>query len=145
MGKFDDFKREDEPRLEGRHRCVITSVEEGRSKAGNDMIVVTIRPSGCRFTIKDFIVHNDSFNRKMTQFFDSFPEITEGDFNFLSWIGCEGAVNLKEDKDGYLKVSNYIDAVRASSLPPFEGEKPPKQTITSLEDDDADDDLPFEI
>ena len=144
MGKYDDFQRENETRVEGRQRCVITAVAESKSKAGNDMIVVTIRPSGCRFEINDYIVKNDSFNRKMTSFFDAFPEITFGDFNFLSWVGCEGAVNLAEDKDGYLKVRGYVDAVKARNLPPFEGNKPPRQQITSLEEETEDDDeMPF--
>ena len=144
MGKYDDFQREEEPKLTGKKRCVIVSVEEGKSKQGNDMIVVAVRPSGCRFTVRDYIVKNDSFNRRMTQFFDAFPEIEFGDFNLMTWVGAEGAVNLAEDERGYLKVKGYVDPVKARNLPPFEGQKPPRQTLTSLEDESAEDgDLPF--
>lgn len=144
MADYSDFQRENETRIEGRQRCVIVNAEEGKSKSGNDMIIVTIRPSGCKFTVKDFIVKNDSFNRRMTAFFDAFPEITFGDFNFFAWIGAEGAVNLAEDDRGYLKVKGYVDPVKAANLPPFEGDKPARQTLTSLEDETADDDeMPF--
>ena len=146
MADYSDFQRENETRIEGRQRCVITAVEEGKSKtSGNDMIIVSLRPSGCKFEIKDYIVKNDSFNRRMTAFFDAFPEITFGDFNFLSWVGCEGAVNLAEDDRGFLKVKGYVDPVKARNLPPFEGNKPPRQQITSLAEEEDDGDLPFEI
>jgi hypothetical protein len=42
-----------------------------------------------------------------------------------------------------MKVKYFIDAVKASDLPAFEGEKPERQTITSLDDSEEDDDLPF--
>jgi len=144
MGNYDDFQRENETRIEGRQRCVITAVEEAVSKSGNNMIVIAVRPSGCKFTVKDYIVKNESFNRRMTAFFDAFPEITFGDFNFLTWVGAEGAVLLAEDDRGYLKVKGYVDPVKAASLPPFEGDKPPRQTLTTLDAEDADEgDLPF--
>jgi hypothetical protein len=48
------------------------------------------------------------------------------------------------DDKGYVKVKYWIDAVRAKLLPAFEGEKPERQTVTSLtEEDSADGDLPF--
>ena len=145
MADYSDFQRENETRIEGRQRCVITAVEEGKSKtSGNDMIIVSLRPSGCKFEIKDYIVKNDSFNRRMTAFFDAFPEITFGDFNFLSWVGCEGAVNLAEDDRGFLKVKGYVDPVKARNLPPFEGNKPPRQTLTTLDDEPEDEgEFPF--
>ena len=139
MGKWDDFKREEEPKITGKRRCVIVAAEEGVSSKGNDMIVITVRPSGCRFTVKDFIVKNDSFNRRMTAFFDAFPEITFGDFNTMTWVGAEGAVNLQEDKNGYLVIKAYVDAVSARDLPPFEGDKPEKQTLMTVEDEPEDD------
>ena len=144
MADYSDFQRENETRIEGRQRCVITAVEEGKSRMGNDMIIISLRPSGCKFEVKDYMVKNDSFNRRMTAFFDAFPEITFGDFNMLTWVGAEGAVNLAEDERGYLKVKGYVDPVKARNLPPFEGQKPPRQTFTSLEDESAEDgDLPF--
>lgn len=150
MGNWDDYRREErEPdaKVSGKQRCVITAVEEAVSKSsGNPMIVITVRPSGCRFTVKSWLVKNDSFNRNATALFDAFPEIGDGNFNFIEWVGAEGAAMFGEDENGYLKVKYWLSPERAANLPPFEGDKPERQTITSLDDDDADfddPDLPF--
>lgn len=131
--------------LVGKHRCVITAVEEAVSKtSGKPMIVVTVRPSGCKFTVKSYIVNNENFNKNMTSLFDAFPDIGEGNFNFIEWVGCVGAAMFKEDDQGYLKIGYWISYDRASSLPPFEGDVPERQTVTTLEEEDDDDEeLPF--
>lgn len=138
-------EREDSAKVTGRLRCVITDVEETESKSsGLPMIVVSVRPSGTVFKVKSYIVKNDHFNRNMTQFFDAFPEIGDGNFDFLTWVGCEGAAMFDLDDRGYMKVKYWIDAVRAESIPPFEGSKPEKQSVTTLSDvEDETDGLPF--
>ena len=137
-------EREESAKVTGRLRCVITDVEETESKtSGLPMIVVSVRPSGTRFAVKSYIVKNERFNRNMTQFFDAFPEIGDGNFSFLEWIGAMGAAMFDTDDRGYLRVKYWIDAARAELLPEFEGEKPEKQTVTSLEDDPSEDGLPF--
>ena len=148
MSVWEDYsreEREESAKVTGRLRCVITDVEETESKtSGLPMIVITVRPSGTVFKVKSYLVHNDKFNRNATQFFDAFPEIKDGDFNFLSWIGAEGAAEFGLDEKGYMKVKWWIDAVKASDLPPFEGEKPEKMEVTTLEDaEDDESDLPF--
>lgn len=145
-----NYKRdESEPsaKITGRQRCVITGAEEGISKSGNEMIVVKVRPSGCRFDVKYWLVNNEYFNRNATQFFDSFPEIEEGNFNLIEWIGCEGAAMFGLDENDFLELKYFISADRAKNLPPFEGDKPEKQTVTKLEDDESGDpdDLPFSL
>ena len=77
------------------------------------MIVVTVQPNGSNIKIQNYIVKNEYFNRNMTQFYDAFPQIQEGDFNMLGWVGCVGAARLKEDENGYLKVAWFIDYRRA--------------------------------
>ena len=131
--------------LEGKYRCVIVDVEETTSKSsGLPMIVVTVRPSGTKFKIKTYFPKNDSFNRNMTKFFDSFPKIGEGNFNFVEWIGAEGAANFGEDDQGYTKVKSFLSPRQAEGLPPFEGDKPEKQTVSQLTEDPGDDeDLPW--
>ena len=153
MGNWDSYKREETEResaITGKHRVVITDAGEAvtgpnSKNPGTPMIVVKLRPSGRKFSVTHRIVKNDYFNRNMTQFFDSFPEITEGDFSFISWVGCEGAAMFKEDANGYTQVSYFLSPERAADLPAFEGEKPERQTITSLDDldDDDTDGLPF--
>ena len=103
MSTWDDWSREEAPRLEpGDYRVEITAVEETESKAGNPMIVVTVRPNGSNINIKHYIVKNQYFNRNMTDFFDSF-NIDEGDFNFPTWVGAVGAAKLAEDEVILLK------------------------------------------
>ena len=152
MSNWTDFQREEQEResaVTGKHRVVITDVTEGVTGAnsknpGTPMILIKVRPSGRHFSVTYRAVKNDYFNRNMTQFFDAFPEIEFGDFTFLKWIGAEGAAMFKQDDRGYTQVAYFLSPERAADLPAFEGEKPPKQTVTSLEDTTEDDgDLPF--
>ena len=131
--------------LKGKYRCVIVDVDEGTSKSsGLPMITITVRPSGTKFKVKTYLVKNDNFNRNATSFFDSFPEIEEGNFNFIEWIGCVGAARFDEDEQGYTKLKWFIPFSKQEALPPFEGEKPERQTVSKLvEETDDDDDLPF--
>lgn len=132
MSTWDDWSREEAPRLEpGDYRVEITAVEETESKAGNPMIVVTVRPNGSNINIKHYIVKNQYFNRNMTDFFDSF-NIDEGDFNFPTWVGAVGAAKLIEDENGYLKVRWFISESKAERLPPWQGQMPERQTITTI-------------
>lgn len=146
---YNREEKERESAVVGKHRVVIVSAEEGvtganSKKPGTPMIVVKLRPSGRRFTVTYRMVQGEYFNRNATQFFDAFPEIPEGDFNFLEWVGAEGAAMFKESPSGYTEISYFLDPVRAADLPPFEGDKPQRQTVTSLEDESADDgELPF--
>lgn len=127
----------------GKQRCVIVDVEEAVSKSSQrPMIVITVQPSGSKARVKNYIVQNEHFNKNMTQFFDAFPGIREGDFNFLTWVGAMGAADFGEDENGYLKVKWWLDPVRAENLPEWEGEKPEQQQLTSLDDEDEDE-LPF--
>ena len=59
----DESKRENKT---GILRCVITQAETAVSKtSGKDMIVIWLRPSGCDFTVKNYIVKNEHFNKNM--------------------------------------------------------------------------------
>lgn len=154
MADWTSFQRDEQEResaVTGKHRVVITEVTEGETGAnsknpGTPMIIIKVRPSGRRFSVTYRVVKNDWFNRNMTAFFDAFPEIKFGDFNFLTWVGCEGAAMFKMDDRGYTQVAYFLSPERATDLPPFEGEKPEKQTVTTLDEDEAEDDsdgLPF--
>ena len=147
MNWADSYKREEgkaSKKVTGLLRCVITGAEEQKSKtSGKDMIVVSVKPSGAEFSVKYYIVKNDNFCRNMTIFFDSFPEIQDGDFEFLHWVGCEGAANFVEDENGYTKIRWFIEAPKAKDLPPFEGTKPDKIEVNNDFSDINEDDLPF--
>lgn len=148
MSAWDDYRREErtpENKVAGKLRCVIVDVEEGTSKkSGLQMITIYVRPSGCKFKVKNWLVHNEKFNDNAAKFFDAFPEIEDGNFNFVEWIGAEGAANFVEDENGFLNIKSWVFPRQAESLPPFEGEKPPRMTVTKLEDpEDDESDLPW--
>lgn len=147
MGNWSNYQREEQEftPIVGKMRCVIVDVEEKVSKGGNNMIVITVTPSGTKAKIKYWLVDNEYFNRNATAFFDSFKEIEDGDFNFLSWIGAEGSAMFKEGDNGYAEIAYFISADRAANLPPFVGEKPPRQTISTITESDDDSELPFDL
>lgn len=143
MGNWDDYRREERPRLTpGDYRVEIVSVEEKESKAGNPMLVIGVQPNGSKIIIYHYIVKNEWFNRNMTDFFDSF-NIDDGDFTLPTWIGAVGAARLKEDDKGYLKVQYFISEDRAEKLPPWEGKLPERQELTKLDDVEDDGELPW--
>ena len=149
MGNWN-YEREESTNVgAGDHRFVVVSAEESVSKSsGKPMIVVELKPNGAQFTVKSFFVQNEYFNRNMTQFFDS-TGIEEGNFNFVTWVGAVGAARFKEDEQGYLKVGYFIDRKRAEKLPPWIGDMPERQTVTTIGGDDDgfvpldDEDAPF--
>lgn len=135
-----DYTREENARLTpGDYRVSVVDAEEKTSSTGNQMIVVTVQPNGSSIKIKHFIVKNQYFNRNATQFFDSF-NVEEGNFNLLTWIGAIGAARLKEDENGYLKVSWFIDKQKAEKLPEWIGDIPERQTVTDFTPVCAEDD-----
>lgn len=144
------YKREDAPSGEnfvGKRRCVIVDVdgEAVSKKTGLPMIVITVKPSESSFKVKTWLVKNENFNQNATRFFDAFPEIGDGNFNFVEWIGAMGAANFALDDGGYLKVKSWVYPRQAESLPEFVGDRPERQTITTIseEPDDSEDDLPW--
>ena len=145
MSSWDDYKREETPKAQaGDYRCVIIGAEESVSKtSGLPMIVVTVQPNGLTAKVKTYLVRNSYFNRNATQFFDAFPSIGEGNFNFLEWIGAVGAAKFGLDENGYLTVKWFLTPKQAEKLPEWAGEKPERQTVTELAEIDGNDDLPF--
>lgn len=126
--------------VKGKRRCVIVDVKDGVSKSsGLPMITIFVRPSGTKFKVMTWLVKNEKFNQNATRFFDAFPEIGDGNFNFVEWIGAEGAAEFGEDERGYTTLKWFISGRQAESLPPFEGEKPERQKITALEEEPEDD------
>jgi hypothetical protein len=131
MSNWNYVREESTNVAAGDHRFEVVSAEEKVSKSGKNMIVVSLKPNGASFTVNDYIVEGEYFNRKMTQFFDS-TGIEEGNFNLLTWVGAVGAARFKEDENGYLKVQYYLDPKRAEKLPPWVGDMPQRQTVTTL-------------
>ena len=54
----------------GDHRFEVVSAEEKKkpSKSGKRMIVVGLKPNGASFTVNDYFVEGEYFNRNLTSF-----------------------------------------------------------------------------
>jgi hypothetical protein len=132
------FQREESTPFEaipvGKHRIRVKSVEAKQSKNGNDMLEFKFEVSGHNSLLYHYITFlNDKpeiNNRMLTQFFDAFAGIKEGDFKFAHWIGQVGACMVKADKDDAekTKLSYFISADKQGDLPPWK--EPAQSTQT---------------
>ena len=124
------YKREERsgftPIAEGDYRIRIRSADKAVSKSGRDMLALQFDVSGSNQILYHYIVFLDDrpeiTNRMLTQFFDSFKNIEEGDFNMRNWIGKVGACRVKhEDYNGSpsAKIHYFISSNKQSQLPPW--------------------------
>ena len=122
------YKRDEsttfKPIPEGAHRIRIASAEKAVSKTGKDMLALQFDVSGYASRLFHYIVflpdRPEITNRNLTQFFDAFSDIPDGDFNTTNWIGKVGACVVKhEDYNGSpsAKVRYFIKPDKAESLP----------------------------
>lgn len=152
-----EFKREESQGFEtkipeGEHRVRIKSAEKAISKSGRDMLVLQFEVSGYDAIIYHYIVFLDDkpemTNRMLTQFFDSFKDIAEGDFNMANWIGKVGAAKIKhEEYNGNInpKIHYFINASKQAELPPWQdgpSVQAQKDGFVSIPDA-LEEDLPF--
>lgn len=143
---------------EGEHRVRIKSADFARSSNGRDMIALQFDVSGYTGTLYNYIVfledHPEITNRRLTEFYDSFPGIEEGNTTKLSqWVGKTGACVVKhEDFNGKTsaKIARYIPARKQDSLPAWKepgSGKPSSATKTDsngfIEVDFGNDEMPF--
>lgn len=137
---------------EGRYRIRIKSAEKTQSKSGNDMLALQFDVSGYSETLYHYIVFMpdkaEMTNRMLTQFFDSFKGIPEGEFDTQKWIGQTGACTVKHDEyEGNIKskVGYFIPADKQNDLPAWEGDECVVATGDGFMNipDGMDGDLPF--
>lgn len=157
-----ESKQQQEVLPEGDYRIKIKSARKTVSKAGNEMLALQFNVSGSNAIVYHYIAflkdRPEITNRSLTQFFDSFAGIKDGDFNMSNWVGELGACRICHDEymgKPTLKVYYFIPADRQDEMPPYEEytvkpmweEYDVKRTIdpsTGLSlIDIADDDLPF--
>lgn len=144
-----DYKREEqtfELIPEGEHRIRIKSADKAVSNSGNDMIAFQFEVSGYNSLLYHYIVFLDDrpeiTNRMLTQFFDSFKDIPDGDFNMANWIGKVGACVVKHDEyngQKNAKVRYFLKAEKQDVLPPWV--EPGTKAFGA--DEDFTEDLPF--
>lgn len=115
------------PLPEGKYRIRVRAVEKAESKSGNEMLVFQFDVSGSGKVIYHYITflpNNPSVtNGQLTQFFDSFKDIQDGDFNILNWVGKVGAAKIKHEEyngEKRERISYFIKADKQSDLPPWQ-------------------------
>lgn len=122
------YKREESqtfaPIPVGAYRVRIAEAEKMVSKSGKDMLKLKFDVSGQASYLYHYIVFlqdkPEITNRNLTNFFDSFKDIPEGDFVVANWIGKTGAVQIKhEEYNGSMsaKVHYFISASKQAGLP----------------------------
>lgn len=123
--KRESFTRELIP--EGVHRVRIKSADKLVSSKGNDMLMLQFDVSGYKRVIYHYIVFLDDrpeiTNRNLTQFFDSFKDIEEGDFNTKNWIGKVGAARIvHEEYEGDMKekIKGFVHRNKQDALPAWQ-------------------------
>lgn len=134
----------------GDYRVRVAAADKAVSKNGNDMLVLQFDVSGHAQTLYHYIVfmpdRPEITNRNLTQFFDSFKDIKEGDTNFANWIGKVGAVHVvHEEYNGEQRprIKYFIRADKAANLPPWSEAGAQSAGATAEVPDIADDQLPF--
>ena len=111
---------------EGKYRIRVRSVEKALSSTGKDMLVFQFDVSGSARVVYYYLVfmpdRPEITNGKLTQFFDSFKDIKDGDFNLSNWVGKVGACMIKHDEyngEKRERISYFIKASKQSDLPPW--------------------------
>lgn len=135
---------------EGNYRIRIRDAEKAVSKKGRDMLTLQFDVSGRNEILYHYIVFLDDkpeiTNRNLTQFFDAFPGIQDGDFNLRNWIGKVGACKIKHEESDYnggttqARVHYFIAANKQDSLPAWQepANAKPKDNTPALGAPDAD-------
>lgn len=122
--KYERKEREFEQVPEGIHRIRIRSVEKQKSKAGNEMLVYEFDVSGMSNKLFYYLVFLDDrpeiTNSLLTQFYDSFKDIEEGNFNLQSWIGKVGAAKVIHDEEDRARIHYFINVNKQSDLPKWQ-------------------------
>ena len=129
---------------EGSYRIRVKSAEKSQSSNGNDMLVLQFEVSGNKKILYHYIVflpENPAVtNGKLTQFFQSFKDIPEGDLDTAHWIGKVGAARIKHEVyngEAKERISYFIRAEKQGDLPNW------VDSDTGMEQLDSGEDLPF--
>lgn len=145
----------------GDYRVRIKEAEKKVSRSGKDMLKLVFEVSGTNRLLFHYIVFLEDkpeiTNKNLTNFFDSFAGIPDGEFDTKKWIGKVGAVHIRhEDYNGeeQARIHYFINANKQSNLPAWK--EPEKKTdsgstaaansgndFVAVVEDVDDDDLPF--
>ena len=149
-----EYKREEGFSVipEGAYRIRIKNAEKAQASTGKDMIKFTFEVSGKA----GFLFYNLVFlpdrpeitNRNLTQIFDSFKDIPDGDLNLQHWIGKVGACVVKHEEyngDTTARINYFIRADRQADLPAWSEPKNKDSSDNTHEEGfvDISEELPF--
>lgn len=132
-----DESRGFKPIPTGDHRIRIKSAEKTTSKnSGNPMLKLEFEVSGYNSKLFHNIVfladRPEITNRNLTQFFDSFKDIPEGEFELSKWVGKVGACTVKhEEYKGNMQaqVAWFIHKDKQAQLPAWKEPENGSETV----------------
>lgn len=111
---------------EGNHRIRVKAANKAVSSKGNDMLVLQFDVSGYAETVYHYITfmpdHPEITNKNLTQFFDAFKDIPDGELDTSKWIGKVGACCIKHsdyNDNINAKIAWFVSASKQDSLPPW--------------------------
>lgn len=146
-----NYKREEKSFVvlpEGDYRVKVENAEKKVSKSGNDMIELSLQVSGTNRKLFHYIVFMEDrpeiTNQMLTQFFDSFGGIKEGELDSKKWKGKIGAVHVKHEEyngEKRAKIAYFINSSKQGNLPAWKEAESETYTVQNNADDD---DLPFD-
>lgn len=112
------------PIPEGVHRVRVADVEKAVSKNGNDMLKIKLDVSGYPGYLFHHIVfmpdRKDITNRMLTNFYDSFKDIKDGELDLSKWKGKVGACKVKHEEyngETQARVHYFVEANKQGDLP----------------------------
>ena len=111
----------------GIYRIRIASAEKATASTGKQMLTLKFDVSGQNSKLFHNIVflpdRPEITNRNLTQFFDSFKDIPDGDFVLANWVGKVGACSVKhEEFNGktQARVEYFISKDKQANLPAWQ-------------------------
>lgn len=150
-----NYKRDEstgfKPIPEGVYRIRIASAERATAKTGKQMLSLKFDVSGQNGKLFHNIVflpdRPEITNRNLTQFFDSFADIPEGEFELAKWVGKVGACKVKHEEyngNTQARVDYFIAKDKQADLPawqePSNGAQAPLEANVPAS---IDDEVPF--
>ena len=109
----------------GKYWVRIEKAEEMISKAGHQMIKLTLEIDGKRERVWSYIVfdmrNKEMVNRKLNEIYESF-RIKKGDLDASHWVGYVGAVQIKQniyEGQPVPHVSHFLNQMQQENLPPW--------------------------
>lgn len=124
---------------DGDYEAVLADAEEGRSKAGNDMVIFTWKvyaPNGDVVEIKDYIVDGQPWKlKRIAKAVGALQSFESGEFDASAYVNKSAMLTLKTKEDDY-GPKNEIKVYQPL-------QRPSRAAASSSEGPIEDKDIPF--